>query len=692
MSDKIQAAHREKVAYVYVRQSKMHQVRQHQESRRRQYGLEDRARQLGFTQIIVVDEDLGRSGTSTQDRPGFGRLLTAVCEGQVGAVLALEASRLARNNRDWHHLVDLCALTGTLVVDDDGVYDPKLVNDRLILGMKGSMAEFELGLMRQRAQEALRQMIARGVCLWDMPAGYVRTKENRIEMAADRQVQQAIYGVFRKFRELGSVRQTLLWYVQEQIPLPRTRQGSRGQEVTWEIPCYKRVLAILTNPAYAGAFVHGRTYTRTVMRTDRAHKTRGHRRPQDKWGVLIRDHHPAYISWEEHLRIQDQIRTNSGMRSDHRKGAAKRGPALLTGLLRCSRCGRKLRVAYGGEGGRVRRYLCRSGQLDHGRPWCISFGGLRIDEVISATVLDALQPAGVQAAIDAWESLVQQDDEKRKALELALQKARYEAQRAQRQYDAVEPENRLVAAELEARWNQSLRTAAEIEQRLQAHLSEPETLSDELRVRLLALGEDLPHAWHHPTASVVLKKRILRTVLEEIMVDVSDDPPEVVMRLHWVGGVHTELRVRKNAKGRRRHCTDDKVLDLIRELAKVCPDQAIAAILNKHGYHTGAGKRWIASRVVSLRSRHDIPAASKDRGRTWITLEQAASELGIHHQSVKRLIQRKILPANQVTAHAPWVIERANLELPAVQAAAKAIQQGRRTKAVAPQQQELPLK
>ena len=691
MTDKIQRVHLEKAAYVYVRQSKMHQVRQHHESRRRQYGLEDRARQLGFTRIVLIDEDLGRSGTSTQDRPGFGRLLTAVCEGQVGAVFALEASRLARNNRDWHHLVDLCGLTGTLVVDDDGVYDPKLVNDRLILGMKGSMAEFELGLMRQRAQEALRQMIARGVCLWDMPAGYVRMKDNRIEMTADRQVQQAIHGVFRKFRELGSVRQTLLWYVQEQIPLPRAQRGSRGQEVSWKIPCYKRVLAILTNPAYAGAFVHGRTYTRTVMRAGRAHKTRGHHRPQEQWGVLIRDHHRPYIPWEEHLRIQDQIRTNSGMHGNQRRGAAKRGPALLTGLLRCARCGRKLRVAYGGKGGRVQRYLCRSGQLDHGRPWCISFGGLRVDEAIAKTALEAVQPAGVQAALNAWDSLVQQDDEKRKALELALQKARYEAQRAQRQYDAVEPENRLVAAELEMRWNQSLQAAAELEQRLHAHVAGPETLSNELRMRLLALGEDLSRAWRHPTTSTVLKKRILRSVLEEIVVDIADSPPEVAMRLHWAGGAHTELRVRKNPKGKHRHCTDGKVIDLIRELAKVCPDQAIAAILNKHGYRTGTGKRWIASRVVTLRSHHGMPAMSKDRGRTWITLEQAASELGIHHQCVKRLIKRGILPATQVMAHAPWVIERVHLDLHAVQAAAKAIREGRRTKPVAAEQQELPL-
>jgi DNA invertase Pin-like site-specific DNA recombinase len=465
-ADQIQPSHRQRAAYVYVRQSSMHQVHNHRESRRRQYSLTEKARALGFADVVVIDDDQGRSGSGAEERPGFGRLLAAVCEGKVGAVLALEASRLARNNRDWHHLVDLCALTGTLVIDDDGVYDPRLLNDRLVLGLKGSMAEFELGLLRQRAQEALRGMIARGEVLWEVSVGFLRTEDNRLEMTPDRQVQQALRGVFARFRALGSARQVLLWYVQEKIPLPCIRRGGSGREVTWELPTYKRIHALLTNPTYAGAFCHGRTATRVAVVNGRAKKTHGHRLPLGQWHVLLRDHHPGYITWEEFEANQRQLAANAAMRGDDTSGAAKSGPALLAGLLRCGRCGRKLHVGYCGTGGRVPRYYCRDGHLNHGTERCISFGGLRVDEAVVAAVLEAVQPAGVEAALHAWDQALRQGDDKQRALELALEKARYEAERARRQYDAVEPENRLVAGELEARWEQALKAVKDMEGRL----------------------------------------------------------------------------------------------------------------------------------------------------------------------------------------------------------------------------------
>jgi len=339
----------------------------------------------------------------------------------------------------------------------------------------------------------------------------------------------------------------------------------------------------------------------------------------------------------------------------------------------------------------VPRYYCRGAHLNHGTMRCISFGGLRPDEAVSKAVLDAIQPAGVQAALDAWEQVCHSKDEKQKALELALEKATYEVNRARRQYDAVEPENRLVATELEARWNEALQKQSELKQRLESELSFEDSVEESLRDRLLQLGEDLPRAWNDPASPVELKKRILRTVLTEIIVDINDDPPEILMRLHWAGGVHTQLRVAKNRTGKHRRCTDKKVVDLIRELVKVCSDASIASILNRLGYKTGADNTWIESRVRSFRQYHQIDAMPANR-QDWLTLDDASLEMEISPSSVRNLIMRCILPAKQVVKYAPWVIERANLELPAVKNAAKAIREGRHIPRCDPRQQKLPIK
>ena len=688
-AEKIQLTHRERAAYVYVRQSTMQQVRHAQEGQKRQYGLELRAQELGFRQVVVIDEDLGKSGSGSVERPGFGRLLTAVCQGTVGAIFALEASRLARNNRDWHHLIDLCAMTNTLVIDEDGVYDPRALNDRLLLGLKGSMAEFELGLMRQRAREALLQMIRRGLVLWDVPVGYRRTEDRSLELLPDRQVQEAILGVFAQFRAMGSARQVLLWYHQERLPLPHLKPGTGGKEIVWRLPGYSYILRMLKNPAYAGTFVHGRSGYRTILRDGRARKTYGHFLPISEWKVVIHNHHPGYISWSEFLRHQQQLRGNQPMGSTH-PGAAKCGPALLAGLLRCARCGRKLCVGYSGLS-RMPRYGCRKGNLGLGRSpeRCLSVGGSRLDQAVSATVLVALQPIGVQAAWEAAAEMHRADAEKRKALELALEKARYEADRARRQYDEVEPENRLVAAELEARWNEALGRVAALESRCAETRSALNEFSAEEQERLLELGADLRELWNHPQAPMALKKRILRTVLEEIIIDIRDeDPPKVHLRLHWAGGSHTELVVLKNRSGQHRRCATQDVVELVRELAKVCRDRSIASILNRLGYRTGAGNTWKESRVTGLRHYHAIPACSPER--TWLTLAEAAEELRVSRSSLRRLIQAKLLPAKQVVQHAPWVIERTDLNLAAVQEAVRAAGQGKRRPCPAPGQQELP--
>ena len=690
MNEKITSSHLERAAYVYVRQSSMHQVHHHRESQQRQYALADEARKRGFQQVVVIDEDLGRSGGGGQERPGFARLVAAVCESKAGAVFALEASRLARNNRDWHHLVDLCTLTDTLVIDYDGVYDPRLLNDRLLLGLKGTMSEFELGLLRQRAQEALRQKVQRGEVISEVAVGYIRTADNRMEKTPDRQVQAAIEGVFAKFQELGSARQVLLWYRQEQIPLPTVRPGTGGQEIEWRLPINSRILAVLKNPVYAGAFVYGRRQTKTVLRNGRARKTDGHMVPAEQWKVLIQNHHPGYISWDEYQRNQQQLASNLRMSEYRKTGAAKTGLALLSGLLRCARCGRKLHVAYSGANGRVPRYHCRGGQLNHGTDWCISFGGLAVDRAVEAMVLETLGPLGIEAALEAWRATRRKENEKRKALRLALEKAQYKTHYARRQYDAVDPANRLVAGELEKRWNDALLRQEELENRLARVEEEAEPLTEERRERLLQLGADLDALWHHEAASASLKKRIVRTLIEEIVADVTSEPPEVHLRVHWAGGVHTLLKVRKNRKGQHGRSTERKVIDVVRELAQVCEDKSIASILNRLGYRTGSGNTWTRSRVTTLRNYHEIAGVDSEHDRLWLTLADAAKTLGVSKPVVNRLILEGILPAKQAVRYAPWIIERAALDLPAVQAKAQAVRAGQRSPRTAPAQPELP--
>jgi DNA invertase Pin-like site-specific DNA recombinase len=674
MSEKIKGHHLERGAYVYVRQSTSYQVRNHLEGKERQYALAGRAEQLGFAKVVVIDEDLGRSGSGSQERPGFGRLLASVCQGLAGAVFALEASRLARNNRDWHHLVDLCALTETLLIDSDGIYDPRQLNDRLILGLKGTMSEFELGLLRQRAREAFEQKVRRGFALWEVPVGFVRTEEGQIEKTADRQVQQAITNVFQKFQQLGSARQATIWFREERILVPKVKPGTAGQEVSWGLPSSGRIRQMLNNPCYAGAFAYGKTAVRTRIEEGRARQSSRYRKPQNEWKVLLVGHHPGYISWEEYLQNQQQLEANVASYEGESSGAAKLGAALLSGLLRCGRCGRKLQVVYSGTRGRVPRYVCRGDRGDRESSRCLTVGSLRVDRAVADSVLTAIQPAGIEAAVQLSECAQVEDDEKRKALALALERARYEEQRARRQFDAVEPENRLVASELETRWNGALAQVAEAEARLAAVEKTATPLSAPQKQWLLALSEDVMSLWNHPEAPVQLKKRILRTVLTEIVIDHEADPEIYRLRLHWTGGVHTEVSVRRNKPGQHRHSADRSVIYLVSDLVKICPDKTIAAILNRLGYKTGQEKTWNASRVAGLRGYHKIAPFQKQGD--WVTQEEAARELQVSDTVVKRLIREGILPAKQVVKYAPWIIEKKDLLLPAVQTEVRAARRG----------------
>jgi excisionase family DNA binding protein len=687
---KITPDHLARQAIVYIRQSTADQVANNLESQRRQYNLPERARHLGWSNVAVIDDDLGRSGGGIA-RPGFEKLLAAICEGRVGAVVSVEASRLARNGRDWHTLLEFCGLVGTLIVDEDGVYDPRHPNDRLLLGMKGTMSEMELSMFRQRSLEALKQKARRGELFMTVAIGYLKMAHDRIEKDPDQRIQEAIDLVFAKFADLQTVRQVHLWLRQERISLPAVVHGAEGRRIEWKLPVYNTIHHILTNPVYAGAYTFGRTASRVTIEAGRKKVVRGFRRDRSDWEVLINDHHEGYITWAEFERNQRLVSDNANGKSFMSRGAIRRGEALLAGLFRCGHCGRKLHVAYSGVNGSAGRYHCRGSQMNHGGSACISFGGMRVDHAVGMEVIARVQPLGVAAALAAVETRGRENQEKRRQVELALEQARYETARARRQYDAVDPDNRLVAGELERRWNERLLAARTLEDERDALAAMPDaSLGEEDRQRLLALGSDLERAWNSPGATPATRKRIIRTLINEIVVCVSDQALDLVV--HWHGGDHTALEVKKNRTGQHRWSATADVVDLVRSLARQMPDKYIAAVLNRAGKSTGRGNSWTRGRVNSLRNQQTIePYREGERAeRGEVTLDEAAAVLQVSASTVRRLIEDGTMPAQQLCKGAPWVIRSSDLDRAEVKEAAQA-RRLRRPPSGNPQQKELEL-
>ena len=650
---KITAEHLARSAYVYIRQSTADQLVHNQESQRRQYGLADRARRLGWASVEVIDDDLGRSGGGVS-RPGFERMLAAICEGRAGAVFAIEASRLARNGRDWHTLIEFCGLVGTIIVDEDGIYDPRHPNDRLLLGMKGTMSELELSLFRQRSQEALKQKARRGALFLGVAAGYLKTGRDRIEKDPDQRVQNALQLVFSKFAEFQSARQVHVWLREEGIELPAKAHDRDGRRIVWKLPLYNTVHNILTNPVYAGAYAFGRTTSKVIIEDGRKRVRRGLRRPQTEWDVLLKDQHEGYITWEEFERNQRVIADNAtGKGSAIACGVARRGELILAGLLRCGHCGRKMYVGYGKSG----RYYCQGANVNHGTGRCISFGGLRADEAVGSEVVRVLKPLGIDAAVKALEAQASEMSAARRQRELALAQARYEAAHARRQYDSVDPANRLVAGELERRWNEALAAVHGIEREIaEIEAKKPAPLGEKERQHLMQLGADLARAWSHPAASAATRKRILRTALKEIIARIDDG--FIGMVLHWQGGDHTALKLKMNTAGKHRWTVAEDTLTLVRELARQMPDKQIARLLNRAGKPTGRGNGWTEVRVRSFRHHHQVavyrPSEWAERGE--ITLEAAARVIGVTPMTALRMIRRGDLKGRQLCRGAPWVI------------------------------------
>ena len=655
-------------AVVYVRQSSGTQVRENLESQRRQYALRDVARGYGFQDVQVIDDDLGRSASGTMDRPGFRSLVGQICEGLVGAVFCLEASRLARNGRDWHHLLELCGLVGAYVIDADGVYDPGRPNDRLLLGLKGTMSEFELTLLRQRLLDAAVAKARRGELRLPVPIGYLWSHDLGLMMDPDRRVQDTVRSIFRLFDRLGSARQVLLHMRREGLTVPRPAEGKHTTRLAWRAPVYRTIVAVLQNPFYAGAYAYGKSQVETTIVDGAVRKTYGRLRPMEAWTALVRDHHEPYISWAQFEQNQQRLARNTFAKRAGGAKAGRGGQALLAGLLRCRRCGRMLQVTYGGRGIRQPRYTCRTGHAMHGVAPCITAGARRPDNAIAKEILLAVQPAAVEAAFMAERDAAQQVDERQRALELERQHAAYEVTLAARRYEAVDPDNRLVAAELEARWNAALQRVRVCEERLAAR-AEPIAPSV-TRESLLTLADDLEAAWHAPTTDMRTKQRLVRALIEEVIVDVDDATRDVVLVVHWRGGQHSELRVRKPAAGEHTKRTSEDADRVIREMATRWSDQHIAATLNRMGFTTGHGHTWTHVRVGAYRRKagiHGYESAVKD-GRC-LTMLDAAKLLDVPCHVIRKLIRDGILPARQVMFDAPWQITATDLERPEVQEA-----------------------
>lgn len=691
MSEKILPRHTERKAMLYVRQSSQYQVVHNDESRRLQYGMRARLEQLGWNQVDVIDEDLGRSAAGGVTRTGFEQMVAEVCLGKVGAVAAREVSRFARNSREWQQLVEVCRVVDTLLIDQEMVYDPRRGNDRLLLGLKGTLNEYELELLRLRSWEARKEKAKRGELIITLPAGFIKTVDDRVEMDPDRRVQEALRLVFTKFLELGTVRQVLMWFLDKGLLLPVRQHFPTGWETIWRRPVYPMVHRILTAPEYAGAYAYGKTETGSQFRNGTARKTT-RRRAMNQWLSLIPEHHDGYIAWDQFQRIQTMIASNVLRPDLENPGAARRGLALLTGLLRCRRCGRKLTVTYTGQRREVLRYACHRGHLDIGEPKCISFGGTTVDEAVSREVLRVVQPGAVEAALLAGQGHAQEQNQVLAALQLDLKAAKYAVQRAWKQYDAVDPENRLVADELERRWNAAMDRVRTLEQRMQEEQTCGQQVTPPSAEVFKNLAGDLLTVWDNPATDVRLKKRILRTLIHEVIVDIDSALGNVAMVIHWQGGVHTELNTPRRRRGQSNGHTDIQIVEAIRMIAKVCSDNMITNVLNRNGLLTGHKNRWSKERVTSLRSKQGIPIHSPQRQQAegWMNLTDAATLVGVSPKTLRLAAERGHIQSEHPLPDGPWIFNRTDLSGPAAEKIILAARK-RSTKAAGPTPGQLSL-
>lgn len=659
---KVKPSHSARQAFIYVRQSSVSQVEHNRESTARQYALGDRAQQLGWPKdnIVIIDDDLGLSGSTTNKRSGFARMISEVALGHVGMILGLEVSRLARNNADWYRLLELCGLTDTLIGDADGVYHPALFNDRLLLGLKGTMSEAELHIIRARLDGGIRNKAARGELRRGLPVGFVwGDDDGEVRFHPDEAVVTAVRSVFERFAEFGSARRVWLWLRAEAPSFP-LQDGPDGQ-IRWVAPTYTAVHHILTNPVYAGAYTYGKSRCERYVDENGTVRKRIRKLPMDQWGVLIREHHAGFIDWATYESIQKRLDSNTRPGPHRKGGVVREGAALLQGVGVCGHCGRRLSTHYRGRNS-TPGYHCAGKNIVEGRGlYCLNVGGVAIDEAVAQAFLEAVTPAAVDAMKTAIEQAHGNHDTALMQWRLEIERLRYEAGKAERRYRAVEPENRLVARGLEADWEGKLRELATAEADLRRRESQRlATISPDQLSRLRILSTDLKRVWYAATTTDRDRKELLRTILEEAVLNLKRTEGHAHLILHWRGGAITTLDVavpRFRPEGPR---TDEDTIALLRRLALLYPDEVIAGILNRQGRKTAMGERFTANQVGSLRRYRDIPrfqpSADPPPSGELVTIRKAAEILGMNTSSIHRWLADGFIQGEQVTPGAPWQI------------------------------------
>jgi DNA invertase Pin-like site-specific DNA recombinase len=666
---KIQSRHLARQALIYVRQSHPSQIQRHPESARRQYGLVERAEQLGWgsEQISVIDEDQGKTAAGSaaaHGRDGFAQLASGIGLGEVGIVLALEVSRLARNSAEWYRLLELAALAGTLIADDATVYDPRLFNDRLLLGLRGTISEVELHCIQERLHGARMSKARRGELPLRLPAGYVAGTAGQVELDPDQEVQGAIRTIFDQFERLGSGSAVLRFFNDHGLKIPRRRwHAQSAPQIVWMRPSYQAIHLVLTNPIYAGAYVYGQRGHDSGVPPGLGPPGPRRRFALDQVAVLLRDHHPAYLSWERYLAHRGALRDNASQFTSSR-GAPHRGASLLQGLVVCGRCGCRMQVQYSVPSP---AYICSTRHRRYGEPVCQSLTMDHVDRAVTEAFLQVIGPAQVEAALVLAEDLERDRALVERQWQLRLERAHYEAERAARQYDAVEPENRLVARELESRWNEKLRALAELEaeyRQEQARGLAPLTLEE--RTTLGHLVSDLPALWSATETTMEERKGLVRCLIREIVL-LRDDRSNgtggvTTIRIGWCSGAWSELRVRRPSSGEAAR-TPEPVLKRIRILAQQHPDDQVAALLNAEGLQTRQGLGWTFLRVGHVRRVHGIPTAcpimpqgTAPRGDGLVSVSVVAAQLRVAPSAVGDWCRWGFLSAQRKAGHDPlWI-------------------------------------